>query len=115
MKIIRPEQPETKKELIQKMTDLSQEMGMFDEVESRLFIDNKEVKPHEAKKIEIDYIDDNTNPIDYIMNEVIDENTNKITFSITLTKRQYELYTRKGGICWLKKALVGQQNKKRKK
>lgn len=114
MKIIRPEQPETKKELIQKMTDLSQEMGMFDEVESRLFIDNKEVKPLPIK-VEMNYVDDKTNPIDYIMDEVIDENTNKITFSITLTKKQYELYTRKGGICWLKKALVGQQNKKRRK
>ena len=66
MKIIRPEQPETKKELIQKMTDLSQEMGMFDEVESRLFIDNKEVKPLPIK-VEMNYVDDKTNPIDYIM------------------------------------------------
>lgn len=90
MKIIRPEQPE--------------------KVETKLFIDNKEVKPFKVEKVEVDYIDDKTNPIEYIMNEVINENTNKITFSITLTKRQYDLFNKKGGVSWLKKVLVGQQN-----
>ena len=118
MKIIRPEQPikqEVNKEEITQTSIINGfEQERFAErkkiiAESKLFIDNKEVKPFEVEKVEMNFIDDKTNPIEYIMNEVIDENTNKITFLITLTKRQYELFNKKGGINWLKKVLVGQK------
>ena len=68
--------------------------------------------PALVKKVE-NLVDDKTNINDYIMTEVL-ENTKDITFNITLTKKQYELWQKKGGIKWLKKALVGQRlNKKR--
>ena len=63
--------------------------------------------------IEDDYIEPE-NTIESLMDNLIQEQQkDKVTFSITLTKRQYELYTQKGGICWLKKALVGQVKKKK--
>ena len=52
--------------------------------------------------------------IEDVMNEVLEDNTKTVTFEITLTKRQYELYMKKGGICWLKKEIVG-LNKKGKR
>ena len=50
-----------------------------------------------------------TQSIEDIMNDVINKGTNNITFTITLTKRQYELWIKKGAESWLKKALVGQK------
>lgn len=58
---------------------------------------------------------DEPQTIEDIMNDVLNNSNKYITFSVTLTKRQYELYTQKGGICWLKKALVGQANIRKKK
>ena len=114
MKIIRPEytppkaeekpttekisevQKEEKKQLLDEMTAISQECGLYD--------DNQ-------------LIDDNTNSIEHLMQSVINngitENTIKVEF--TLTKRQYELWQKKGEVAWLKKALVGARLKKSRK
>ena len=57
------------------------------------------------------------NTIEDLMNSVIEESKqddNKVTVTITLTKRQNELWLKKGGESWLKKALVGQGNKRKK-
>lgn len=78
-----------------------------------LIIDGHKVTPFTENTDLI--IDDNTDEITEIMDSVIKDNVNTVTFKITLTKRQYELYTKKGGICWLKKVLVGQKMKKKVK
>lgn len=91
MKIVRPEQPiqrkeEKRHELIEEHTKICQEENLFSEPQT----------------------------INEVMDAVLIENTNTITFNVTLTKRQYELYLQKGGESWLKKALVGQVKKKKK-
>ena len=75
--------------------------------------------PKVEEKQEIELIDDNTykeeeNPSEQkkedfnaLMEKTIDEN--KIKVEIILTKRQYELWNKKGGEKWLKKKLVGQK------
>lgn len=95
MKIIRPEQP-IKKQLLNEMTAISQECKLYDE----------------------ELIDDNTSKdqtIENLMNEIIKQKDDKIQITISLTKRQYDLYIKKGGEAWLKKALVGQGNIRKKK
>lgn len=114
MKIIRPEQPIKKKEenltLIidgHECTPVTKE-----EMEFEYYPDLEEL----GKETEQKYQDFATKTIEDVMNEVLQENSNNVSFTVTLTKRQYELYTKKGGICWLKKALVGvKQSKKKKK
>lgn len=115
MKIVRPEQPIQRKE--ENVT---------------LIIDGHECKPCTKEEMEFEYYpepeleelgketeqqyqDFAAQTIEDVMNNVLQENTNTVSFNITLTKRQYELYTKKGGICWLKKALSGQINTKKKK
>lgn len=46
--------------------------------------------------------------------ELFIEEENSITFTITLTKRQYNLYIEKGGLKWLKNAILGYKTKKKK-
>lgn len=97
MKIIRPEQPIKKKE--ENLT---------------LIIDGHEVT--EFKDGEL--IDDNTGKdqtIENLMDEIIKQKDEKIQITISLTKRQYDLYLKKGGESWIKKALVGQANLRKKK
>ena len=95
MKIIRPEQP-IKKQLLDEMTAISQECKLYDE----------------------ELIDDNTGKdqtIENLMDEIIKQKDDKIQVTISLTKRQYDLYLKKGGEAWIKKALVGQWNIRKKK
>ena len=105
MKIIRPEQP------VKKIDNKEENLT--------LIIDNHEVTPFTEKTLEFSFnpekemlIDDYTKKMDYIVNETL-ENTKDITFTITLTKKQKELWDKKGGIKWLKKALVGQKLSKK--
>ena len=49
-----------------------------------------------------------------LMDEIIKQKDDKIQVTISLTKRQYDLYLKKGGEAWLKKALVGQTNIRKK-
>lgn len=69
-------------------------------------------------------VDDTTTPVQYLMDSVIADKDriinkepvtmgNYVRFEITLTKRQYELWQKKGGEKWLKRALVGQNNRKK--
>ena len=51
--------------------------------------------------------------IEDVMDSVIEEYTDTIEFKIALTKKQYELWNKKGGLKWLKNALV-RKSKKRK-
>lgn len=90
MKIIRPEQP-IKKE-----------------------ITLEDVLIYQAEKEEEKLIDDNTT-IENLMDEIIKQKDEKIQITISLTKRQYDLYLKKGGEAWFKKALVGQRNIRNKK
>ena len=56
-------------------------------------------------------------PLEQIMQESMCEeltNPNYVKVTITLTKKQAELFDKKGGVNWLKKALVGQKYKKGK-
>lgn len=57
--------------------------------------------------------DEKISLLDALMQQTINEN--KIKVEITLTKRQYDLWIKKGGEKWLKKVLIGQQNKRSKK
>ena len=76
--------------------------GYILEVEAKPTVDNiGELKP---------------NTIDDLMNSVIEENNNKekvddkyVTFEVTLTKRYYDLYIKKGGDKWLKAKLLGKK------
>ena len=42
------------------------------------------------------------------------EDENNVTFTVTLTRRQYNIYIEKGGVKWLKKAILGQKMKRKK-
>jgi hypothetical protein len=97
MKIIRPEQP-TKQKAKNEKTQIT-------------IANNNEPleKNYEWKLI------DEPQSIEDIMNDVINNGTKNITFTITLTKRQYDLYLKKGGESWIKKALTGQNKKGKKK
>lgn len=109
MKIIRPEQPIKKKE--ENLT---------------LIIDGHEVTQFTKEEVEQSFtynpneelIDDNTDKdqtIENLMNEIIKQKDDRVQVTISLTKRQYDLYLKKGGESWLKKKLVGQNVKKGKK
>ena len=65
-----------------------------------VFIDGHKVSLWDEKNMsfEKDY--------EQLINETIEEN--KIKVEIILTKKQYELWNKKGGEKWLKKKLVGQ-------
>lgn len=92
-----------------------------------LFIDGHEVTPFTKEEVEQSFtynpnkelIDDNTGKdktIENLMDEVIKQKNDKIQVTISLTKRQYDLYVKKGGESWVKKAIIGQRNRvKRKK
>ena len=99
-----------------------------------VIINNKEIVPFVKENVECNVNSDSvikdepTETIEDLMNNVLKENNyiqrekekekeinpNLIKVEFYLTKRQYDLYTKKGGESWLKKALVGQGNKKRK-
>lgn len=101
MKIIRPEQPE-----IKKPTQLS--------LNNTLFIEGKEIKPLDEKAIKVQF-PKKPETMEEVMDSVIWEYTDKVEFKIALTKKQYEIYTEKGGICWLKKQLVKKKKKSKKR
>lgn len=100
MKIVRPEQPIKKKE--ENLT---------------LIIDGHECTPVTKEEMEFEYHPEEQTPktIEDVMNEVLQENSNNVSFTVTLTKRQYDLYLKKGGESWLKKALTGVKTGKKKK
>lgn len=111
MKIVRPEQPIVQKEEPKKEENL------------KVFIDGHEVTTFDDnycvckfQPSELIPISKPPQTIEEIMNNVLEENTNTVSFQITLTKKQYELWNKKGGLSWLKKALLGQvRTTKRKK
>lgn len=91
MKIIRPQN-----NLLNEMTAISQECKLYDE----------------------ELIDDNTGKdqtIENLMDEIIQQKDDKVQITISLTKRQYELYIKKGGEQWIKRTLTGQTIKKKSK
>ena len=95
MKIIRPEQP----------------------IQHKKEITLEDVLIYQAEKEE-ELIDDNTGKdqtIENLMDEIIKQKDDKIQVTISLTKRQYDLYVKKGGEAWVKKALVGVKVSKKKK
>ena len=62
------------------------------------------------------FVDDNTGKnqtIENLMNEIINQKDDRVQVTINLTKRQYDLYLKKGGESWLKKVITGQQVKKK--
>ena len=114
MKIIRPEQP-IKKQLLNEMTAISQECKLYDEPQIKqgddILVDDNTYKVKEVEPTEngVDLT------IENLMDEIIKQKDEKIQITISLTKRQYDLYLKKGGEAWLKKALVGQANMRKKK
>ena len=88
-----------------------------------LIIDGHKITPFIKEIVEQTFpkeelIDDNTGKdqtIENLMDEIIKQKDDRIQVTISLTKRQYDLYTKKGGESWLKKALVGQGNKRKSK
>lgn len=104
MKIIRPENTnEFKKEIYTVVPSDLIDGTRYGEKDA-LILDGHEVTPFtdETAKVEM-------SSLDILMQQTIDEN--KIKVEITLTKRQYELWNKKGGEKWLKKKLVGQKKK----
>ena len=111
MKIVRPEQPIKKKEENVSLIIDGHECKSYtkEEMEFEYCPDLEEL----GKETEQKYQDFATKTIEDVMNEVLQENSNNVSFTVTLTKRQYDLYLKKGGESWLKKALTGQQVKKK--
>ena len=72
------------------------------------------ILPEEYEQIQKETVAD---PIETLMSETQAEiDTNQIKVEFTLTKRQYDLWVKKGAERWVKKALVGQKmNGKKKK
>lgn len=105
MKIVRPEQPIIRKSTPEERQELAEE-------QATLVLNNIEVPvvPVEDFELEVNFPE----TIEDVMQSVLKENTKNVTFEVTLTKRQYELYLQKGGESWLKKALIGQVKKKKK-
>lgn len=61
---------------------------------------------------EVDKIQKNKT-IENLMDEIIKQKDDKVQVTISLTKRQYDLYLKKGGEQWIKKVITGQQTKKK--
>ena len=51
--------------------------------------------------------------IENLMDEIIKQKDDRVQITISLTKRQYDLYLKKGGESWIKKVITGQQVKKK--
>ena len=51
--------------------------------------------------------------IENLMDEIIKQKDDRVQVTISLTKRQYDLYLKKGGEAWVKKVITGQQVKKK--
>ena len=127
MKTIRPQNnTPAKKQLLDKMTAISQECKLYEEEliddntgkDQKLFIYTKDESNIDiAKQTEDAYKNfckDQT--IENLMDEVIKQKDDRVQVTISLTKRQYNLYLKKGGESWVKKVIVGQRNRvKRKK
>lgn len=107
MKIVRPEQPIKKKEENLTLIIDGHEVTQFtkDEVEqSFTYSPNEEL------------INDNTGKdktIENLMDEVLKQKDDKIQVTISLTKRQYDIYLKKGGESWVKRALIGLKRSKK--
>lgn len=112
MKVIKPEQPIKK--------------------ENTLIIDNHEVTPftEENAAIEVNFserkqlldeltvlsqesflYDEEPQTIEEVMDSVLKESTEMITFKISLNKQQYNMWNKKGGMKWLKKELKNVRRK----
>lgn len=104
MKIIRPEQP-IKKEITLEDVLIYQ----AEKEEEKLIDDNTSIEIVEPTPVPVQV--DLT--IENLMNEIIKQKDDKIQVTINLTKRQYDLYLKKGGEQWVKKVITGQQIKKK--
>ena len=102
MKIIRPEQP------IKSSIVFEPQIKQGTDI---LIDDNTSVEIVEPTPVPVQV--DLT--IENLMDEIIKQKDDKIQVTISLTKRQYDLYLKKGGEAWLKKALVGQAKLKKRK
>ena len=158
MKTIRPQTPpqnkvveKNTKELLNEMTEMSQQMGLYEEqVKEEIcnpvnnFIKEEIINHVTVEKCSFDakigayclklsnvtepiiipvLLEDYeqvqketvADPIETLMSETQQEiDTNQIKVEFTLTKRQYDLWVKKGEVRWLKKALVGQKMKGKK-
>lgn len=149
MKIIRPQNnTPTKKQLLDKMTAISQECKLYDEPQIKqsdeLLVNDNTYKVKEGEPIINGYIcngqtielekvnlnsivigakvteeewnsANNTckdQTIENLMDEIIKQKDDKVQVTISLTKRQYDLYLKKGGESWIKKVITGQKIKK---
>lgn len=100
MKIIRPEQPQKQAIIVNNAAkDNPETLKKNEPVQNFL----KDDLIQEPKSIED------------VMNSVLNIGTKNITFTITLTKRQYELWVKKGSERWLKRELAGLNRKRKKK
>jgi hypothetical protein len=112
VQIIRPEQP-IKKVATEKVIVGNEIITQ----EYRAGIDEDGVMCQERRVISKELlIDDNTGKdqtIENLMDEIIKQKDDKIQVTISLTKRQYDLYLKKGGESWIKKVITGQQIKKK--
>jgi hypothetical protein len=73
----------------------------------------KIIKPEQPiikKKEEI--IDGKDQTIEKLMDEIIKQKDDKVQITISLTKRQYDLYLKKGGEAWIKRVITGQKIKR---
>lgn len=95
-------------ELIDDNTGKDQKLFIYTKDESNIDI---------AKQTEDAYKDFcKDKSIENLMDEIIKQKDDRVQVTISLTKRQYDLYVKKGGESWVKKAIIGQRNRvKRKK
>lgn len=50
--------------------------------------------------------------IENLMDEIIKQKDDRVQITISLTKRQYDLYLKKGGEAWIKRVITGQKIKR---
>ena len=111
MKIIRPEytpEPVPKKEDTFDKVEIKKDFLDDDLIDdnTKLLIDDNKVASIKNDEIKSTKKDENIkcSPLEYLMQETINENKIKVEF--TLTKKQYELWIKKGGVKWLKDKLI---------
>lgn len=116
MKIIRPEQPQKQPE--PKIIVIAPEPENAQKNKENPVISDIRIEKIEEIKAN-EFVDNNTQikfpTIQDIMEEVIEDSAKSVTFEITLTKRQYELWKKKGELRWLKRELTGLNTKKKRK
>ena len=125
-KVVKPQAVEERRQLIEEHTKLCQEEGLydntikiencsFDVASSSYVVKVFGIAEPIIVPIKPEDFEQEDNFIDNLMQETQQEiDSDKIKVEFTLTKRQYDLWVKKGAERWVKKALIGQKLTKKR-